>query len=176
MLHISLNYSKKFNWLTKKFFRIWIIVELVDQRKKIIILHYLIELTANIDVSVLSDIALWKPYGAAHPRHGSRKLFFLIFVIFVFFVVLITDWFEKLSIDEILINDEMEGEEWSLNVAGKCGSMQEGTSAHSILITHTQYVGFGFVFRSVWVNTVPHDIKCCTTYASHSLKIRSISR
>lgn len=60
------------------------------------VFHYLIELTANIDVSVLSAIALWKPYGAAHPRQGSCKLF-LIFVIFVFFVVLIEQFNSKNS-------------------------------------------------------------------------------
>lgn len=63
---------------------IWIIVELVDQKfnkkeNKQKVVHYLIELTANIDVSVLSGIALWKPYGAAHPRQGSCKLFSILF-------------------------------------------------------------------------------------------------
>lgn len=64
-------------------------VELVDQKSTLFVCvlskrkylfffvwSYLIELTANIDVSVLSAIALWKPYGAAHPRQGSCKLWF----------------------------------------------------------------------------------------------------
>lgn len=36
------------------------------------------ELTENSDVAAVSDIALWKPYGAAHPVHGSFRLFDLI--------------------------------------------------------------------------------------------------
>lgn len=50
-----------------------------------------------------------------------------------FFVVLIQ--FEKLILDEILINDEMDRGEWSLYVAGKYGSIQERTTADSILNT-----------------------------------------